>query len=204
MSRSRRGAMVGALALAGCVRAPLGEEHNPGRDGSAGSAPSPDMVGQVAAIVPDPSPAAADTAPAAPGASAVPPPSCGELGADAHPDQLVALEWQWQRRACPSSACVDFLRIDQGCQLWFQRNDLPVTVTLSGTDCAAARGWATSERFLAALASGEDCVPQAPQEAFDVTLTDSRQYRRKTFGCSALPIAAVRACLGALVARLFP
>jgi hypothetical protein len=202
MSRSCRGALAGALVLAACAGAPLKDEPRH-RDGSAGPALSPDKQGQVAGTAPD----AAAPAPAAPDASTAPVPalSCVELERDAHPEQLVALEWQLQRRACPSSACVDFLRLDQGCQLWFQRNDLPTTLTLSATDCSAARAWASSERFVAALATGQDCFPgNAPEEAFSVTLTDQRQYDRKTFGCSALPIAAVRACLGTLVARLFP
>jgi hypothetical protein len=198
LSRSRRLAVwatgLGIALLSGCSGEAL-PLPGPGASGGV-PAPSPDAAGW-AAIAPKTG-RGSDAAPAP-----ATPRSCTELAAEGSPGALVALGWQIQRRLCPSSACEDFVSLS-GCTARLQRNDIPRTITLEPPHCTAVRSLVTGASFLRALETGEGCVLREIAEAFDVSLTDSRAYRRKTFGCEEPAISGVRACLAQVLETYFP
>jgi hypothetical protein len=140
--------------------------------------------------------------------------SCDELAAGGMPDRLS--DFQWMIQTSFNQAFYDTVTFDSTCKLSYQAftmgppNMPPGSTTrgammLSG-DCAAARSWATNERFLQVLRTGDNCPygPGNPGDLFDLTLTGEGRVARKTYLCSEPTVEAVRVCLRALVARYFP
>jgi hypothetical protein len=84
-----------------------------------------------------------------------------------------------------------------------QRNDLMETFAMSLTDCAAARGWATSPLFLDVIRNGTGCADGMTPESFELTLTQDAP-QRKTWGCDEPVVNLERACFSALAGKYYP
>jgi hypothetical protein len=142
--------------------------------------------------------------------------SCAALAAAGAPVRLKTFEWDYQSPLPfdgPYQAPYDHITITDGCVLTYQGTIKPPapkattqTVTMDASDCAAARGWGTNARFLEVLATGDGCPygEGNPGDAFELTLSDIGDVRRKTYLCPEPTLEAVRACLRPLIARLFP
>lgn len=146
--------------------------------------------------------------------------SCAALAAAGMADQLKTFQWMYEVGPGGSgsySRPYDTVTLTQACQMTYQRTILPRpmppaaqsttrTVTVGAADCYAARGWATNARFLEVLVTGDMCPfgMGNPDDLFEVNLTDGTDDRRKTYLCPEPTLDAVRACVSALVARLFP
>src|SRR5450432_573369 len=146
--------------------------------------------------------------------------SCAALAAAGKADQLETFQWMYEVGPGGSGSYgrpYDTITLTKACQMTYQKTILPKplppaaqsttrTVTVSAGDCAEARGWATNARFLEVLNTGDDCPfgMGNPDDVFEINLTDGTLDQRKTYLCPEPTLDAVRACVSALVARLFP
>jgi len=146
--------------------------------------------------------------------------SCAALAAAGKADQLKTFQWMYEvGPGGPGSygRPYDTVTLTQACQMTYQKTILPRpmfpapqsttrNVTVGAADCAEARGWATNARFLEVLRTGNMCPfgMGNPDDLFEVNLTDGTLDQRKTYLCPEPTLDAVRACVSALVARLFP
>jgi hypothetical protein len=197
-------ACEGNTPLASSVVVRTGGGGAEGADAAATLGGGPVNLAPQKAVAPD---AGADAAPPTTVTAPAEIPSCASLASGGAPDGLQDFMWQHQVAAGESSRAWDFVSIKDGCTLGYQHEDTPRTVTMAAGDCADARSWVTNARFLEVLRTSAGCSTDDGKnatESFELTLEQDVLVARKTFLCPEPTIAAVRACLSPLVARLFP